>query len=192
MSRDLHNILKNKLLEMVNEQKKSSEDRKYEYGGLLAKLEIPFWDNILSQISDEETFMEGEYGKEHETHCTVLYGIDCEQTGTDDIEELIKDVEPFNVYLTEISTFNNEEFDVLKFDVESEEIHELHNKIAENVPHTQLYPKYIPHVTIAYLKKGEGEKYTKKLDKPIKLEVNELYFTDTNRNKTHFKLNQSS
>jgi hypothetical protein len=31
------------------------------------------------------------------------------------------------------------------------------------LPHTTDYPDYHPHSTIAYLKKGKGEKYTDKL-----------------------------
>lgn len=164
------------------------EDRKYEYSGVLAKLDIPFWDEVLEQINDDELYDPDELGKEDETHCTVLYGIDDPNISADDIKELTKNVEPFPIYLSSISIFDNEEFDVLKFDVESDELHGLHNMIADNTPHEKLYPKYHPHVTIAYLKKGEGEKYTKNLKKPIKLLVKELYFSSMDRTKVYWYL----
>jgi hypothetical protein len=42
--------------------------------------------------------------------------------------------------------------------VSSEKLHEL-NKLAKNLPHTDSYPDYKPHLTIAYLLKGKGNKY---------------------------------
>lgn len=185
MSRIISSIVRKKLFERAMNE---NQDRKYEYGGLLAHLDIPFWNDIMDQINDEEVYMPEEYGKEWETHCTVLYGIDDTQVSVDDVRELIKDVEPFKVYLTSISIFDNEEFDVLKFDVESQAIHDLHDKVANAFPHEQMYPTYKPHVTIAYLQKGYGEKYTRDLDEPVELDVESLYYTDTNRNKTYFSL----
>lgn len=185
MSRSISSIVRKKLFERAMNE---DQDRKYEYGGVLAHLDIPFWDDIMGQINDDEVYMPEECGKEWETHTTVLYGIDDSQVSVDDVRELVEDVGPFPIYLTSISIFDNEEFDVLKFDVESEDIHKLHEKVADTFPHEQMYPTYKPHVTIAYLKKGHGEKYTKDLDEPVKLSVETLYYTDTDRNKTYFDL----
>ena len=47
---------------------------------------------------------------------------------------------------------------VLKMNVKSEKLNEL-NKLATRLPHTSTYPDYKPHLTIAYLTKGNGNKF---------------------------------
>ena len=52
----------------------------------------------------------------------------------------------------------------------------LHDCNAElsKLPHTTDYPKYHPHMTVAYLKKGMGKKYIEKLDS-TKKELKPMY-----------------
>jgi hypothetical protein len=45
------------------------------------------------------------------------------------------------------------------------------NKMFRDLPHTNDYPDYHPHATIAYVKAGTGEKYTKDLSKEDALVV---------------------
>jgi 2'-5' RNA ligase len=58
--------------------------------------------------------------------------------------------------------FENEKYDVLKFDVNGENLHAC-NKALKQHPHTNNFPDYHPHMTIGYLKPRMGKKYTKML-----------------------------
>ena len=70
-----------------------------------------------------------------------------------------------------ISSFNNEEFDVLKWDVESEDLN-LYNKIVTLMfPFTSKFPDYHAHCTIAYLNPGTAKKYSKDIDETIELPI---------------------
>jgi len=60
--------------------------------------------------------------------------------------------------LGKMSVFENDKYDVLKVDVTGESLHDLNGKLSE-LPNEQTFPEYKPHLTIAYLKKGEGAKY---------------------------------
>jgi len=63
--------------------------------------------------------------------------------------------------LGKASLFDNPLYDVLKFDIEDTSgiLNELNEAIRQMYEHTNSYPNYHPHATIAYIKKGEGQKY---------------------------------
>lgn len=48
---------------------------------------------------------------------------------------------------------------MLKVDVESPDLHKLNRLISRLVPTHDTHPRYQPHMTLAYLKKGRGAKY---------------------------------
>jgi hypothetical protein len=59
-----------------------------------------------------------------------------------------------------------DKYDVLKFDVRYPTksgafLHKINSKLQE-LPHTNGFPDYHPHSTIAYLKSGSGKKYIEK------------------------------
>ena len=74
--------------------------------------------------------------------------------------------------------------DVLKVDVEGEDLHRL-NGVLAGLPHVDTQPTYRPHATIAYLKPGTGAIYVALLD-PLNIEVEatRLVFSDRNRGQT--------
>jgi len=86
------------------------------------------------------------------------------------------ELKPIEVNLSGISIFENPEFDVVKFDVNSKLLTKL-NTLMKQLPHTSTFPEYHPHITIAYVKKGEGNKYIKKFENERKLKGNELVYT---------------
>ena len=111
-------------------------------------------------MSDDEVFQDPEdpsYGRENRIHVTVLYGI--HDAKPDGVQNLVKNLSPFYIKLKSTSIFSCPKFDVLKLGVESEELHKLHNRLRSNLDVTLTFPDYKPHVTVVYLKKGEGEKY---------------------------------
>jgi 2'-5' RNA ligase len=132
----------------------------------------PFID-LLKNIDDNDLH---EFGKEKEPHVTVLYGINdssAYETIRSDCEK--NNVDPIKIKLSKISVFDNPEFDVLKFDVESADIHKLNKKVCSLVEYENDFPDYHPHCTIAYLKKGLGKKYVDSL----KFDVDKVYNCDT-------------
>ena len=68
----------------------------------------------------------------------------------------------FDCLINNASLFENEKYDVLKFDVSGNGLKET-NKELQKYPFTSDYPEYHPHLTIGYLHPGKGKKYTKLL-----------------------------
>lgn len=101
-------------------------------------------------------------GIEYEPHCTLLYGL---HSGVR-LEQVIDIVNQFKYSALKAhnpSLFENDEFDVLKYDVGyptkgGSFLHQCNQKL-KILPNTQTYPDYHPHMTIAYLKPGKGKEY---------------------------------
>lgn len=109
-------------------------------------------ENFSKTIPDKHIYEEEDndsYGREDEIHTTVLYGIHDEDPEA--VKNLIKDIKPFIVKMGEISFFESDNYNVMKIDIISDELHELHEKIKENIKNTQTWPEYKPHCTIAYV-----------------------------------------
>lgn len=165
-----------------------------DYGCVMIFLNVDSkeWDAIQDVIDEDDLYLgeEGEsgFGRESEPHATVLFGIHADVPDTD-VEELIDDVKTPSISLDKVSSFNNEKFDVLKYDVESEDLHKL-NKEFKTLPHTDTFPDYHPHATIAYLKKGKAEKYIKILNdkKAISVEPDKIVYSKTDGEKKEYKL----
>ena len=118
--------------------------------------------------------------RETEPHITVKYGL--HTNNVDDVREIISAQRPFTVKLGKTSIFPAKEgsdYDVVKIDVDSPELHAINKAIAENTKVTDTHPTYQPHVTIAYVKKGEGQKYVGNTDFEGKtLTFNSIAFSD--------------
>ncbi len=150
---------------------------KNEYGCLMVYLDVAKedWNNLQDMIDDDDLYIDKEdpsYGRETEPHATVLFGFHAD-VEDEDIEKEIDKVKTPKIGFKGISAFSNEKFDVLKFDVDSEDMHKMNAKF-KKFPHTNNFPDYHPHVTIAYLKPKTADKYIKKMkgmeDMPIKLD----------------------
>jgi 2'-5' RNA ligase len=93
------------------------------------------------------------------------------------------------VKLTNVSIFDNDDYDVLKIEVESDALNKLNQAISDNLDCTDTHPTYNPHVTVAYLKKGRGKKYTDSKDfEDATFTFNELHFKDAKENKSKIDL----
>lgn len=129
------------------------------------------------------------FGREDNAHITVLYGIETAKNHL--VSSLFKGRKPFEVKLGNMSLFNNNVFDVLKIEVFSLDLHDLNSMLVKNLDVVQSYPEYIPHVTIAYLKKDKGRDYVgcqKFNDR--KFEVNELIFSSKDGNKYNIEFGE--
>jgi len=146
---------------------------------------------LQDRISDDDL---ADDGKEKEHHVTCLYGIHSENP-----EEVKKVVEHWvrhhsrTIYakLGEVSIFaggEDKDYDVIKIDVESEDLHSLNKILKESLEHTDTHPTYHPHLTLAYVKKGMGEQYAQGLNgmwsPGHELLFHKLHFSDKDRKHT--------
>jgi len=143
----------------------------YDYGCVMLKLDFSDkdWKKVQDLIDDEDVYTkDGDigYGREDAPHTTILYGLH-DDIPDSDIESIVNDIDRFEINLAKIDIFENDDFDVVKFSViglAKKRLSELNDKFSE-LPHTNTYPDYKPHVTIAYVKSGTGKKYVKTLGK---------------------------
>jgi hypothetical protein len=140
------------------------------FGCLMLNFDDTGWEEeIENMIDKDDLFVEEEgHGFETEPHCTVLYGFHDDKFSLDKCINMIKPVEKIKVSSGKISIFENEKFDVLKYDIDSEDLIELNKNFADNFEFTTDYPEYHAHCTIAYLKPGCGSKYVKECEKTFK------------------------
>jgi 2'-5' RNA ligase len=118
---------------------------------------------LAATIPDEAL---AEKGRETQPHVTVKFGID----GLVKPEEVFEVIENSDsakemamrggvLTLGVTAIFEADEHDVVYVAVESEDLVLLNKIISERLAVTDTHPEYIPHVTLAYMKKGEGQKY---------------------------------
>lgn len=149
--------------------------------------QIRKWGKNLIEKDDLYT-KEAEGGLETEIHVTVLYGL--HDTKPNQVVSLLKGHSPIRLKLGAVSIFEtNPEYDVVKLSVESEDLKKLNRLLRKECKYTSDFPKYIPHCTIAYVKKGRGKKYAgNKKFAGTSVTVRELEFSSKNGKKTKIKL----
>ena len=95
------------------------------------------------------------HGRENNPHITVKWGI--VHDDVEPIKALVTKCPPIVAVLGKVSCFDGDEYDVLKIDVESEDLIRLHNSICDNVENIETF-EYSPHMTIAYVEPGYGHR----------------------------------
>ena len=126
-------------------------------------LDLSFLSNDILKIhesisSDDIYDDEPGHGLEKETHVTIKYGLH-EQTPSNFFDKI--ELYPIKLKFDNLSLFENEKFDVLKFSIISKDLKKMNKFICDNFTCTDSYPVYKPHCTIGYLKPGTGKKYLK-------------------------------
>lgn len=149
-----------------------TENHKNDFGCLMAypqqkytplldkfnKSAIP--DNIIYNDPQDPT-----YGRETDYHVTLLYGF-TKDLAKKDIDSIIDGVKPFYVILNRLSTFSNEKYDVVKFDVSGDILFTLNEK-CKQYPYESKYPEYKPHMTLGYVKPNSFTYEEKSANIPI-------------------------
>lgn len=125
-----------------------------------------------------------EKGRELNPHVTVKFGL--HTNSIEDIERIVKDFGPIGITFGKTSVFpatEGRDYDVIKVDVDSPKLHALNKLIAESTECTDAHPEYCPHVTIAYVKAGLGDKYAAAVNVDGQmLLLSLLVFSDKHRN----------
>lgn len=115
---------------------------------------------ILKWASDNvpRESLTGEDGEgEGEPHVTVLYGIDA--TDPSAVTNALSDQQPVIIKIGKLSLFEGDDSDVLKLEVESPSLDALNKLLRGKVPHIETHFDYEPHITVGYLKIGEGGEF---------------------------------
>jgi hypothetical protein len=114
------------------------------------------WGN--ENIPDEDISEGDNEGREDTPHITILYGI--VDQAPQQVIDLLQGKPAVRATLGKVSIFENDDYDVVKISVESEDLAEFQEILWEEVEHESDYPEYKPHVTIAYVTPGSGSLYS--------------------------------
>ena len=120
----------------------------------LPELRVPVLQWAMANIDENDLVGNG---IEQRPHVTVLYGLE---------KGLAKEVwatasefgRPIRLEVTALDRFEHPERDVLYAKIKSPDLHELVD-LLRRLPNQNRYPKYVPHMTVAYLKKGAAEPF---------------------------------
>lgn len=176
---------------------------KYKFGCLMLKANKEAMHmTVLHLIVEKEDLYESddksEYGFENDPHVTILFGFHDDGSKEYPIrvfgEECLNKAS-IDIKIKKASVFTNDEFDVLKLDVESSQLEKINKHYATNYAHTNTFD-YHPHMTLAYLKSGTGAKYAKLVNVKLKelkligkeLSCDELIYSRPNHKKTKKKM----
>jgi hypothetical protein len=166
-------------------------ENRYDYGCIMAQIDPEQTRKILDfnyhVIPEDMIYREGvDYGREEDPHVTIKYGL-TEHYTQPQIQEMIREVKPFEVMIGRLDIFENEKFDVIKFNVDGKGLRQL-REIFDRLPNEDKYKEYHPHLTLAYLKKGLCEKFRKKSVRKIaKVLCDTVIYSDCG-NKTQYTL----
>lgn len=143
--------------------------RKYAF--LMIQFDTPeLIKDIQDKLSDDDLYTEEDndnYGIEYDTHVTLVPCLD-NDVNIDNLKKMLQPLSNYKLLLNNVSVFsNNEKYDVLKCDASSKILSDTNRKITDKIPTHTEYKEYHPHVTIAYLKKGIADKYTKDILSPL-------------------------
>lgn len=172
------------------------KDGPHEFSSTQVELEGELAQKILQlglQIP-EETLAED--GREDNPHITVKYGLHTQDV--EEVKDLLEGYGPIKVKLGKTSIFpakeassqrGGPEYDVVKIDVESEDLEQLNKLLCKNLEYTDIHPEYHPHITLAYVKSRLGEQFVGMDDvEGEEVEFNWLVFSDKEGNKTEIHL----
>lgn len=155
-----------------------TEGHKYEFGCIMVLLPINKnnWQNVLNIIDPDDLHgVDGDYGRELEPHVTIIFGLH-DNIPDEEVERIMDQVKIGEISLVNISSFESSGHDVLKFDVNCPDLHNIHTVLA-NLPNSDSFTTYHPHATIAYLKQGTAKKYNTQLDKPLTIQPKQIKYS---------------
>lgn len=135
----------------------------HKFGCVMIEVPIMNWNKITSSIEADDVYNESLDGESHgiqdNPHVTILYGLH-DNVSEEQVKSVFDEYSgELNVKINGIDIFENKDFDVVKFDVSPDgALQHLHDELSK-FPNSNQYPNYKPHITIAYVKSGTGNKY---------------------------------
>lgn len=138
-------------------------------------------------ITDDEVDLNQGRQPVDDIHVTVKYGIHDHDFTV--IRNLLQNTGPIDIELGLVSLFDCDGFDVVKIDVESQDLQRINKLISSSVPVTDTHPEYVPHVTISYVKKGAGHHLAGREDfKGRKVRFDSVLFSGNDYRRTSMPL----
>lgn len=138
-----------------------TENRHNDYGCLMAMVEPTYGPHVVrlgrTAIPPQILYTDPNdpsYGYDNEPHVTLKYGFAPDLTRKD-LATILQGIKPFAVKLKGLTQFNNEMYDVVKFDVEKDDLLTELRKRCDVYKNEDKYPDYKPHMTLAYVQKGK-------------------------------------
>ena len=141
----------------LGDVKKEKADYKY------ASTQFDMPDNIIRlvqrlQVQIDPTDLTEEDGLEKNPHVTIKYGLISDDPEA--VSRVAANYQPFYISLGDVALFENDGFDVVKIDIGSDSgtLHLLNQSLAR-LGSVNTQKEYNPHLTLAYVKPGTGQKY---------------------------------
>lgn len=158
----------------------------HKYGVVMIEVPVNNWSEITSWIDPEDIFTEK--GIQDNPHLTLLYGLHKGVTAKM-VKRIFKTFDgTIDININGIGVFENPQFDVVKFNVDPEgSLQYLFDRLSE-LPNSNEFPDYVPHITIAYVKKGTGRKYVDRDYKKVIKNATEITYSMVNGKKSYFDI----
>ncbi len=147
--------------------------------------------SMKSQIHPDDLASDEHAGPDF-PHITIKYGLHTDDP--DEVRAAFAGESPVSITLGETSVFENEDGDVVKIEVDGKQIRRLNARLSERLRHTTTHADYMPHVTIARVRSGLGEKYAAKLSalRGKSIAFDRVSFSNRYRVKTSIPLDGST
>lgn len=144
---------------------------------------------LAAKIADEDL---AEEGRSEELHITVKYGL--HRNDSEAVKRVVQGFGAVVVRLGKTSLFTGgKDGDVVKVDVDSPRLRDLNKLIADQLPNTEKYPEYKPHLTLAYIRPGSGAKYQGDATvEGVIVSFDRLVFSGTDGTKTVIALGEAN
>ena len=153
------------------------QKEKYEKGCLMISVKTPdFIKDIQNKLNDKDLYKSDDIEESLETdsHVTIVYGFD-NSIFLKNIWKYLIPIKDIVMIPYNISIFENDNYDVLKCDISTMQLKDIHNKLVKEFNIKQTYDEYKPHMTIAYMKKGKASKFKKDMRDKLIILKNKSY-----------------
>jgi len=167
----------------------SLKNKTYDKGCVMIYFQFPDFKKLASKVEEGDIYTEDGFGIESDPHVTLLYGLSPEVK----LEQVIEKLDGISFGETKIgdvSLFEKDDYDVLKFSAFSPSLGVANKKLRE-LPYENDCPIYKPHLTLAYIKGGMGKKYVE-MFKELEwgLEPSHLVFSRPGGEKIRIKISK--
>ena len=165
------------------------ESSEYKYGCVMIETPFSNWKEITDMISPEDIYTKDDddtFGIQENPHLTIFYGLHS-NVKTEVVEDIFREFKgDIKIEGNGISVFENELFDVVKFNINPQvSLQSLFNEFMK-LPNSCNYPNYEPHIKIAYVKKGCAQKYINDKIQVKVYDFDRVCYSIPNGEKTYF------
>jgi 2'-5' RNA ligase len=170
---------------------KEETGHKDKYGCVMLALDCPEWKEVQSEINPDDIYhhpTDNSYGLEDDPHLTLKFGLHKEVEDSQ-VEEIVNKLKGQNLSLDilGIDSFQNKDFDVVKFAVNPNEKLKEINQCLSKLPNSDKFIDYNPHITLCYVKPGFGKKYTNP-DKRLNYKIKGVCYSKASGEKINYPI----